>query len=329
MGRIPKEATRPKEALEDHTIFVHGPPKIGKSTLAAQFTEPIFIATEAGLNSLTTFQVPIMDEVDGNGKIKKYARDIFVETLTELVVGKHSFRTLVIDTVNNLAEYCIQYVYAKNRIQHASDFDWGKGWQLLDDEAAYIIKLIGSMPMGKIFISHSEEKEIRRKNGTSYTKITDNLPKQFKHRLHALSDIILYATMEDGKPVLKTRESDEYLAGNRVGLPETLPFLQPPGKPSLAYEQFVEAFYAAKNGSAPKREAGKKTLLDKILVGEAWLAEHKVDNFDTDKRVMNSRKKHMQTENLKDASVSALERYFQHLRQKAKEGKNGDVPKNG
>ncbi|MBE9572972.1 MAG: hypothetical protein IMF11_20295, partial [Proteobacteria bacterium] len=95
------------------------------------------------------------------------------------------------------------------------------------------------------------------------------------------------------------------------------------------YEAFVEAFYAAKNGTPAKKDGGKKTLIDKILRGEAWLSEKKVDNFDTEKRVMNSRNKHMQTENLNDATVSVLEEYYQHLRFKSKGVKDADVPKNG
>lgn len=327
MSLIPKEATKPKDALEDHTIFLHGPPKIGKSTFAAQFNKPLFLATERGLNSLTTFQIPIHDEQQNGKKVLAWSK--YIQALTELAISDHDFRTIVVDTVDNLAEYCSEYVYATHRITHASDLDWGKGWQILKAEAQKGINLLMSLGLGVVFISHSEEKEIRRKGGDSYTKIQDSCPKNFKHLLHALSDMILYATMENGKPVLKTRENDEYLAGNRVGLPETLPFEQSGDNPKKAYESFVAAFYAAKDGSPLKKSAGKQALIDKILRGEAWLAEKKVDNFDTEKRVTNSRKKHMETENLNDASVSALEGYYQHLRQKSKGVKNDEVPKNG
>lgn len=327
MSLIPKEATKPKEALEDHTIFLHGPPKIGKSTFAAQFNKPLFLATEAGLNSLTTYQIPIRDETSNGKKLMAWQK--YIQVLTELAISKHDFRTIIVDTVDNLAEYCVEYVYAINRITHASDLDWGKGWQLLKGEAQHGISLLMSLGLGVVFVSHSEEKEIRRKGGDSYTKIQDTCPRNFKHMVHALSDMILYATMENGKPVLKTRESDEYLAGNRVGLPETLPFEQPISNPQKAYEAFVEAFYAAKNGTPTKKDGGKKTLIDKILKGEAWLAEKKIDNFDVEKRAVNSRKKHIGTEILKDVSVSRLEEYYQHLRAKSKEVKNGEVPKNG
>lgn len=326
MSLIPKESTKPKEALEDHTIFLHGPPKIGKSTFAAQFNKPLFLATEAGLNSLETYQIPIRDEIVNGKKILAWGK--FLQTLTELMHGKHEFRTLVIDTVDNLAEYCSEYVYDVHRIQHASDLDWGKGWQLLKAEAQRGINLLMSLGLGVIFVSHSEEKEIRRKKGDSYTKIQDTCPRNFKHMIHALSDMILYATMENGKPVLKTRESDEYLAGSRVGLPETLPFEQPEGNLSKAYESFVSAFYAAKSDKKPSKSNGQNLLIEKILKGEQWLADHGVDGFDVEKRVHNSRNLHLKTKNLKDASLSDLEAYFQHLRQKAKENKNESVSKN-
>jgi SpoVK/Ycf46/Vps4 family AAA+-type ATPase len=56
---LPQAKTPPKKKMEEQTILIYGPPKIGKSTLASQFDNPLFLATEAGLNALEVFQVPI------------------------------------------------------------------------------------------------------------------------------------------------------------------------------------------------------------------------------------------------------------------------------
>lgn len=314
---IPTEPTEAKEALEDYTIFLYGTPKIGKSTFASKFNKPLFLATEAGLKSLKVHQVEIKDEMV-NGR-KRLAWVKFVETLEELEQNTHGHRTLVIDTVDNLAEYCADYIYAKHGIEYASDLEWGKGWKLIKSEGSRRIKKLMGLGLGCIFISHSEEREIKNKRGDSFTKVTHTCPRNFKHMLQALADIILFATMEGGCRVLKTKETEEYVAGDRTGrLPDTLP---------LDYEAFVEAFYSTNEKPKIKKKTGKIELIDKIVRGEAWLAERKVDNFDTEVRVMNSRQKHLETKDLNKASIAKLEAFYQHLREKAKVH-NGQISKN-
>lgn len=320
---IPTEPTEPREALEDYTIFLYGTPKIGKSTFASKFNKPLFLATEAGLKSLRVHQIEIKDEIlEENGKKRKrLAWAKFLDTLTELAISKHPYKTIVIDTVDNLAEYCANYIYAREGIQYASDLDWGKGWKLLASEAKRGINLLMGLSPGKIFISHSEEKEIKSKRGDVYTKVTHTCPKNFKHMLQALADIILFATMENGRRVLKTKETEEYVAGDRTGrLPDTLP---------LDYEAFVEAFYSPNAKPKTSKKAGKAELIDKLIKAEAWLGERKIDNFEVEKRVVNSREKHTGAKDLNKASITKLETYYQHLREKAnkpKEVKSDNVP---
>ncbi|HOK47887.1 MAG TPA: AAA family ATPase, partial [Bryobacteraceae bacterium] len=56
---LPTKKTPPRANLGDYSILIYGPTKIGKTTLASQFPEALFLATEPGLNALEAYQIPI------------------------------------------------------------------------------------------------------------------------------------------------------------------------------------------------------------------------------------------------------------------------------
>ena len=47
-----------RQQLKDQIILLYGKAKIGKSTIASQFPDPVFIETEPGLNHLEVNKIP-------------------------------------------------------------------------------------------------------------------------------------------------------------------------------------------------------------------------------------------------------------------------------
>lgn len=223
---LPKEKTAPKKNLGDFVFLLYGPPKIGKSTLASKFDKPLFLATEAGLNSLESYQVPVATWED------------FLQACTAIAKGGHDFKTIVIDTVDNLYKACSEHVKKKNNIQHESDLDWGKGWQLVADEFTRAITKLSLLPYGLVMISHAEYVEIKTRTAT-ITKAVPTLPKGARKAALNMADVILYAesvVTDDGEVrIMRTKPSENWEAGDRTGrLPATLP---------LEYADLYKAFY--------------------------------------------------------------------------------------
>ena len=223
---LPKEKTAPKENLGDFVFLLYGPPKIGKSTLASKFDKPLFLATEAGLNSLESYQVPVATWED------------FLQACKAIAKENHDFKTIVIDTVDNLYKACSEHVKKKNNIQHESDLDWGKGWQLVADEFTRAITKLSLLPYGLVMISHSEYIEIKTRTAT-ITKAVPTLQKRARETVLKMSDIILYAesivTDKGETRIMRTKPSENCEAGDRTTrLPAVLP---------LEYEALYKAFY--------------------------------------------------------------------------------------
>lgn len=241
---LPTTKTPPKDTLSDHTILVYGPSKIGKSTWCAQAEGALFLATEAGLNNLDVFQVPIGSWED------------FLNACKEVAEGKHNFKTIIVDTIDNAYRMCAEYICQKFKIEHESDLGYGKGYALVNNEFYRVLNKLALLPYGLYLISHSQERELETRTG-KLTRIVPTLPEKARKIVIGMVDVILFCDLElvtgaDGKPaqkrVLRTKPNVNYEAGDRTGrLPEAI---------DLDFSKFIEAF--TKCVTAPEEPAAAK-----------------------------------------------------------------------
>lgn len=231
MSLLPTVKSKPKTEWENFTTLIYGAPKTGKSTLASQFDHPIFLATEAGLNSLETFNVAID------------SWDKFLEVCGEIAQGKHEFKTVVVDTVDNLFSMCSAYICKKNNIQHESELDWGKGWRLVKEEFARAITKLSLLPYGLLLISHAEPEEIKTRTGT-ITKWRPTMPRQAKEKVLPMCDFIFFCTIETGsegeRRFVCTKPSENWDGGDRTG--------KLPPKINMSYADIKKEFDKAIKG---------------------------------------------------------------------------------
>jgi hypothetical protein len=218
---LPTAKTAPKSAFADLTTFVYGPPKIGKSTLASQFPGALFLATEAGLNHLETYQIPIS------------SWDDFIRACALILQGKHEFRTIVIDTADNLYRYCTDQICKKHGVETVGDIaGFGKGFALLNNEFHRVLTKLTQLPYGLVLISHSKQIELEDRGG-KYNKTVPTLPEGARKTVLGMADVILYCTQTTGRNeanepveqrVIITKPSRLWEAGDRTGrLPEVMP----------------------------------------------------------------------------------------------------------
>ena len=160
---LPEKTTPKKENLADLTVLVYGRSKIGKSNWCSHSEGALFLATEPGLNALDVYQVPIQ------------SWDQLLATGSEIAEGKHSFKTIIIDTIDNAYRMCAEHVCAKFKIEHESDLGYGKGWALINNEFHRVLTKLAFLPYGLFLVSHSVEREIETRTG-KYTRIVPTLP---------------------------------------------------------------------------------------------------------------------------------------------------------
>ncbi len=136
-----------------HHVTIMGPTKIGKSTWCSHSEGALFLATEAGLNNLEAFQVPIS------------TWEQFLAACGEIAAGNHPFKTVIVDTVDNLYRMCADYVCAKHKVEHESDLAYGKGYALITNEFYRVLNKLALLPYGLFLISHAQEREFETRTG--------------------------------------------------------------------------------------------------------------------------------------------------------------------
>lgn len=224
---LPKTKTKMKTNMSDYTTLLYGPSKSGKSTFCSEMDGALFLATEPGLNALETYQMPITSWRE------------LLDALGEIEKGNHQFKTIVIDTIVNAYEFCIEYISHKELGgKHPSDasFKFGRGWAPVNREFKKKITKLAALPYGLFLIAHTSGMDVDAPAGKSFKKTTLNLSGKSRETVLGLVDVALLVQIIEveskkkdeeiiEKRVLKTKPSKYYDAGDRTKyLPESIPF---------------------------------------------------------------------------------------------------------
>jgi len=229
---LPTVKTPPKTEMADISVLLYSQPKLGKSTWCAQADGALFLATEAGLNHLETYQVPIA------------SWDDLLSACAEIVNSDHQFRTIIIDTIDNAYRFCVEHVCRQLGIAHESEAPYGRAYGMIANEFTRVLTKLSLLPYGLYLISHAKQETVETRTG-SLIRTVPTLPEKARKIVLGLVDLILYLDLELYKAdqgdtqyrrVIRTKPTTTYEAGDRTGrLPDTLP---------LDYQAFLEAFDA-------------------------------------------------------------------------------------
>jgi hypothetical protein len=239
--KLPTEKTEPSTDPMQYSILLYGPTKVGKTTFASHADGALFLCTEPGTTALSVYKIDIATWED------------LLRACKLVVDGGHSFKTIVIDTVDNAYMMCASHICAANGWTHPSDGDYGKGFAAVNNEfRRFLLKLAG-LPYGLVLISHSQEKEVKPKTGGTYNRITTTLPGGAAKIVIGLCDMVLLCEVRHKRDdagnvtysrIMRTKPTPIYDAGDRTGkLPDVIP---------LDYNAFTAAFAAA-----TQKEKGK------------------------------------------------------------------------
>jgi len=145
---LSKQKTKVITDPRRYTWLIYGEEGIGKSTLASQMDGTYFIATEPGHKALEVYK----SDVSSWAEFKDVAR--------KLISEKHEFKTVAVDTVTNLVDFCAASIYEEHNISHMSDLDWGKGFSLVRDEFKRVMIPLCNAQLGIVFIAHDMLREM-------------------------------------------------------------------------------------------------------------------------------------------------------------------------
>jgi len=226
-------------------LLLYGPEGIGKSSLAAQTPNPIFIQTEDGLGQIDCHRFPLAERLEQ-----------VMESLHSLASDDHSYQTVVIDSLDWFERLIWDRVcqdFGVRNIEKA-DGGYGKGfthaltyWRMFVDK---LKSLQQTKQMLVMLLAHAKVERFEDPESAAYDRYSPRLHKHAGALLTEWVDAVLFATRrirvqreeagfsrergvalaigkDGGERLLKTVGGPSCVAKNRYSLPAELPLEWP------------------------------------------------------------------------------------------------------
>lgn len=220
---LPKNERRDVTVSSKKKIWLYAPPFAGKTTLTDKFPDPLILTTDGNINNVTAPYVYIRDEVTVTGRMtnRKFAWEVFKETIDELEKKQNDFKTISLDLVEDTREMCRLYMYDKLGIQHESDSGFGKGWDIIKTEFLSTMRRFFNLDYENIIICSHEDvsKTITRKSGEQITRIAPNIQEAIATKLAGMVDIVARIIVnDDGKRIISFKTDNVIFGGGRLNV---------------------------------------------------------------------------------------------------------------
>ena len=141
MSILPKNEPMEKD-ITPKVFFLWGQSMHGKTYLARQFPDPIIINTDGNGKKIDTPHVDVYDF------------ETFVNVLREIEEGKHTYKTIVIDLVDDIKTFLEEYVCKKYGVENLADAGFGKGFGDVKATWKRLMIRLTQLPYYVVFISH-------------------------------------------------------------------------------------------------------------------------------------------------------------------------------
>jgi hypothetical protein len=221
-------------------IVVYGVPGVGKTTLASQAPDCVFLPVEDGCGELGVQSFPRPTE---------YAQ--VVEAINTLLEGGHQFRTLVVDSLDKLEPLVWDHVCQTvpndrgAKVERIEEYGYGKGFTHALSEWRNLLAGFDALRengMAIVLLAHSAVVRFDAPDSDPYDRYQMRLHKSADALISDWADALLFAnykvtTVDAGSPGMKakkrgvgrgdrclhTSERPAWKAKNRYGMPDTLP----------------------------------------------------------------------------------------------------------
>ena len=244
---LPKNERRNIETISKKVVWLYGVPFSGKTYLANQFPDPLMLNTDGNIKFVDAPYIAIKDEVknDGSRTPKRIlAWQIFKDAITELEKKDNTFKTIVVDLLEDCYEHCRIYMYDKLNITHESD-DSFSAWDKVRTEFLSTMKRLMNLDYENIIlISHEDRsKDITRKGGDKITSIKPNLQDKVANKVAGMVDIVARVVADGDERTLSFKTNEVIFGGGRLTVTKK--------EIPLDYDAFMEVYEEA-NGKAVK-----------------------------------------------------------------------------
>lgn len=217
--KLPENKRRNIEAVEKRVLWIYGVPFCGKTTFANSFPDPLMLNTDGNIKFVDAPYIRIKDEIKVEGRMTKrtLAWDVFKDTISEMEKKDNTFKTIVVDLLEDLYEHCRLYMYQQMGITHESD-DSFRAWDKVRGEFLNTLKRLMNLDYENIIlISHEDtSKDITKKGGDKITAIKPNLQDKVANKVAGMVDVVARIVADGDTRTFSFKSNEVIFGGGRL-----------------------------------------------------------------------------------------------------------------
>lgn len=187
---------------------IYGPEGIGKSTLASQFPDVVFVDFEHGTDSMDVARFDTPEDFDG------------VLTLLNIISQEDVCKTVVLDTADKLEQLISRHVCLKYGISSIEDAGYGKGYTYLAEAWIELMKVCDNViDSGKniVFVAHAQMRKFEQPDEMgAYDRWELKLSKKTSPLLKEWSDMLLFCSYKTNVVTDEKTKSKKAIGGKRI-----------------------------------------------------------------------------------------------------------------
>lgn len=260
-------------------VVIYGPEGIGKSTLASQFPEPLFIDTEG---STARMDVARLERPATWAELERQIKAVKAEP--------DCCKTLVIDTADWAERLCIAEVCSEKRVNGIEDIGYGKGYTYAKEKFSKVLTLLSDLAAGGINVvvtAHAMMRKFEQPDEMgAYDRWELKLTKQCAPMLKEWADMVLFCNYKTtvvktetgarkakgGQRIMYTTHNACWDAKNRDGLPDELPMEYASIKKAIEFEpEEIQTTESNPSGVDPAIDPELRALMIRDKISEADL----------------------------------------------------------
>ena len=180
--------------------FIWGATMSGKSYLASYFPDSIVFSTDGNeKNSGTRPTIALLNKVNSQGKITESVIDILDKYILALRTEQNTFKTVVIDVIEDVTVLIEQAICMEANVKSLSDIPYGKGFSMFNSMLQELVMDLKALPMNVVYIS----REITKTDSNDNAIPAPALKEKYYNVVNGNCDLVI-RTQHLGKNYIQT-----------------------------------------------------------------------------------------------------------------------------